>query len=118
MSMAKELELEAVRCAESGNLQRALELLTEAQKVSSEYASVYNNRAQVSCIRGKHVRFDTKHCYFANSQPAKSIVLRNCFYNVCVQVGYDLSVYILKRNGTKIFLYEQNRKMLHFSDTY
>lgn len=64
MSKAKELELEAVKCAESGNLQRALELLTEAQKVSSEYASVYNNRAQVSCIRGKHVRFDllNKHC--------------------------------------------------------
>ena len=48
LSMAKELELEAVKCAEGGNLQRALELLTEAQKVSSEYASAYNNRAQVS----------------------------------------------------------------------
>ena len=80
MSMAKELELEAVKCAESGNLQRALELLTEAQKVSSEYASVYNNRAQVSCIRGKHVRFDLlKHCYFASSWPDKSIVLHNFF---------------------------------------
>lgn len=46
--MAKELELEGVKCAENGNLPQALELLTEAQKVSSDYASTYNNRAQVS----------------------------------------------------------------------
>ena len=49
--MAKDLELEGVKCAENGDLPRALELLTEAQKMSSDYASAYNNRAQVSSAR-------------------------------------------------------------------
>lgn len=44
---AKELELEAVKEAEGGRLQTALDLLTEAASVAPQYPSPYNNRAQV-----------------------------------------------------------------------
>ena len=44
---AKELEVEAVKAAESGRLADALELLNRAVEVAPRYASPYNNRAQV-----------------------------------------------------------------------
>ena len=47
VSRAKELELEAVKAAESGRLPDALELLNRAVEVAPGYASPYNNRAQV-----------------------------------------------------------------------
>lgn len=47
VSRAKELELEAVKAAESGRLTEALELLNRAIELAPKYASAYNNRAQV-----------------------------------------------------------------------
>lgn len=47
VSRAKELELEAVKAAESGRLDEALQLLNRAVEVAPGYASPYNNRAQV-----------------------------------------------------------------------
>ena len=44
---AKLLEVEAVRAAEGGSLGNALELLNQAVIVAPNYASPYNNRAQV-----------------------------------------------------------------------
>ena len=44
---AKDLEVQAVRAAEEGNLEDALELLTRAVNEAPNYASPYNNRAQV-----------------------------------------------------------------------
>jgi hypothetical protein len=44
---AKLLEVEAVRAAEGGSLGDALELLNQAIAVAPNYASPYNNRAQV-----------------------------------------------------------------------
>ena len=44
---AKLLEVEAVRVAEGGSLGDALELLNQAVDVAPNYASPYNNRAQV-----------------------------------------------------------------------
>ena len=44
---AKGLEVQAVRAAEEGNLEDALELLTRAVNEAPNYASPYNNRAQV-----------------------------------------------------------------------
>ena len=45
---AKDLEVQAVRAAEEGNLKDSLELLTRAVNEAPNYASPYNNRAQVS----------------------------------------------------------------------
>ena len=45
---AKDLEVQAVRAAEEGNLEDALELLTRAVNEAPNYSSPYNNRAQVS----------------------------------------------------------------------
>lgn len=47
VARAKELELEAVKAAESGRHSDALELLNRAVEVAPRYASPYNNRAQV-----------------------------------------------------------------------
>ena len=48
---AKEIELEAVQTAENGDLDRSLELLKEAMEIAPNYASLYNNRAQVrACL--------------------------------------------------------------------
>ena len=44
---AKELEIQAVRAAEGGSLGDALELLNRAITETPDYASPYNNRAQV-----------------------------------------------------------------------
>ncbi len=44
---ARELELEAIRAAEGGSLGNALESLSRAIAQAPEYASPYNNRAQV-----------------------------------------------------------------------
>ena len=44
---AKLLEVEAVKAAEGGSLGDALELLNQAITVAPNYASPYNNRAQV-----------------------------------------------------------------------
>ena len=45
---AKDLEVQAVRVAEEGNLEDALEVLTRAVNEAPNYASPYNNRTQVS----------------------------------------------------------------------
>ena len=45
---AKDLEVQAVRAAEEGSLGDALELLHRAVTEAPNYASPYNNRAQVS----------------------------------------------------------------------
>ena len=44
---AKQLEVQAVKVAEGGNLTDALELLTKTISEVPNYASCYNNRAQV-----------------------------------------------------------------------
>ena len=45
----REMEVKAVRAAEEGRLDEALQLLSEAVTMVPDYASVYNNRAQVMC---------------------------------------------------------------------
>ena len=52
---AKLLEVEAVKAAEGGSLGDALELLNQAITVAPNYASPYNNRAQVRGGRGMGV---------------------------------------------------------------
>ena len=44
---AKSLEVEAVKMAEEGDLEKAASLLTEAITIAPSYPSPYNNRAQV-----------------------------------------------------------------------
>ena len=41
------MEVQAVRAAEEGRLDEALQLLNDAVAKAPDYASVYNNRAQV-----------------------------------------------------------------------
>ena len=41
------MELEAVRAAEEGRLEEAMQLLNEAVTKAPDHASTYNNRAQV-----------------------------------------------------------------------
>ena len=53
---AKLLEVEAVKAAEGGSLGDALELLNQAITVAPNYASPYNNRAQVRGGRRMGVR--------------------------------------------------------------
>lgn len=48
----KRLELEGVKAAESGDIDRALELLNQAITLAPEHASSYNNRAQVLRLHG------------------------------------------------------------------
>lgn len=52
VSGAKEMEVEAVRAAEGGRLEEALQLLTTAITMAPAYPSPYNNRAQVHRLRG------------------------------------------------------------------
>ena len=47
---AKNLEVQAVQAAEEGSLGDALELLNRAVAEAPNYASPYNNRAQVSTL--------------------------------------------------------------------
>ncbi|XP_071109345.1 tetratricopeptide repeat protein 36-like [Haliotis cracherodii] len=52
VKQAKALELEAVKAAESGDLETALDLLNEAVTRVPDWASSYNNRAQVLRLQG------------------------------------------------------------------
>ena len=58
---AKVLEVEAVRAAEGGSLGDALELLNQAVSVAPNYASPYNNRAQVQ-REGEREREREREC--------------------------------------------------------
>ncbi|XP_045161222.1 tetratricopeptide repeat protein 36 homolog [Mercenaria mercenaria] len=49
---AKRLEVEGVKAAESGNVDKALELLNQAVSTAPEHASCYNNRAQALRLHG------------------------------------------------------------------
>lgn len=60
---AKELEVAAVRAAEGGDLGNALELLNQAAEEAPDFASVYNNRAQASCV-ALWGRVGVVHCNF------------------------------------------------------
>ena len=44
----REMEVKAVKAAEEGRLDEALQLLTEAVAMAPNSASIYNNRAQVT----------------------------------------------------------------------
>lgn len=48
---AKDLEVAAVKAAESGNLDEAIRLFTEAISVCPDRPSCYNNRAQALRLR-------------------------------------------------------------------
>lgn len=50
LEQVKQLEKQAVRVAESGNLMDALHLLNKAVSQMPSYASAHNNRAQVSFL--------------------------------------------------------------------
>ncbi|KAJ8342739.1 hypothetical protein SKAU_G00326670 [Synaphobranchus kaupii] len=52
LKQVKDLELEGVAAAESGNLPSALERFSEAIKVLPQRASAYNNRAQTRRLQG------------------------------------------------------------------
>ena len=49
---AKAIELHAVKAAESGDMQAALDLFSEAISVAPDWASAYNNRAQALRLKG------------------------------------------------------------------
>jgi Flp pilus assembly protein TadD len=49
---AKRLEIEGVKAAESGNIDKALELLNQAVTIAPDHASSYNNRAQALRLHG------------------------------------------------------------------
>lgn len=51
---AIELELEAVKLAEGGHLDKSLDVLSEAIALSPSLASLYNDRAQVYRLLGKN----------------------------------------------------------------
>ena len=53
---AKELEISAVKSAEEGQVDIALNYLNEAISCSPNSASVYNNRAQVLLLKGAYFR--------------------------------------------------------------
>ena len=53
---ARELEMSAVKNAEEGNIDIALNCLNEALTWSPNSASVYNNRAQVLLLKGMYNR--------------------------------------------------------------
>ncbi|XP_046579968.1 tetratricopeptide repeat protein 36 homolog [Haliotis rubra] len=52
VKQVKVLELQAVKAAEAGDLPTALDLLNEAVTRAPDWASTYNNRAQVLRLRG------------------------------------------------------------------
>ncbi len=47
VTQAKQLEVDAVRAAENGKLDDALDILNRAIAIAPDYPSPYNNRAQV-----------------------------------------------------------------------
>ncbi|XP_052212049.1 tetratricopeptide repeat protein 36-like [Dreissena polymorpha] len=49
---AKRLELEGVKAAEAGQVDKALELFSQAITVAPEHPSSYNNRAQALRLKG------------------------------------------------------------------
>ncbi|RKP25255.1 hypothetical protein SYNPS1DRAFT_4566, partial [Syncephalis pseudoplumigaleata] len=56
LAQLKALELEAVKAAEANDHPRAIERLSEAIALCPEYASAYNNRAQVYRLMGESDR--------------------------------------------------------------
>lgn len=49
---AKRLELEGVKEAEAGNVQKAMELFSKAIAIAPDHSSSYNNRAQALRLQG------------------------------------------------------------------
>jgi tetratricopeptide (TPR) repeat protein len=49
---AKSLELEGVKAAESGDLDKAIGIFTSALNIAPNWASGYNNRAQAYRLKG------------------------------------------------------------------
>lgn len=49
---AKSLELEGVKAAESGDLDKAIGIFTSAISIAPKWASGYNNRAQAYRLKG------------------------------------------------------------------
>ena len=73
---ARELEVQAVRAAEDGNLSHALELLNRAVVEAPTYASPYNNRAWVnSCLPSMRPQLS-----FYRSLPWK--LLQECHFSL------------------------------------
>ena len=52
LNQVKEMEIEGVKAAESGNLDRSLQVFNNAINLAPSYAASYNNRAQLHRIRG------------------------------------------------------------------
>lgn len=52
VAAAKNLEVEGVKAAESGDLDKAIGLFTRAINIAPEWASGYNNRAQAYRLKG------------------------------------------------------------------
>ncbi|KAF4519064.1 hypothetical protein B566_EDAN001654 [Ephemera danica] len=51
---SRKIELEGVKAAESGEIEKALQYFTEAIKTAPSRASCYNNRAQALRLKGKN----------------------------------------------------------------
>ena len=81
---AKSLEVEAVNAAESGDLTRALSLLTEAITTAPHYPSSYNNRAQVWVLKQLRIRMESlPDCLSVNcTPPVKGIFLVDLLQSV------------------------------------
>jgi Flp pilus assembly protein TadD len=52
VDVAKSMELEGVKAAESGDLDKATEMFTRAINIAPKWASGYNNRAQAYRLKG------------------------------------------------------------------
>jgi hypothetical protein len=62
VAAAKSFEVEGVKAAESGDLDKAIGLFTRAINIAPEWASGYNNRAQAYRLKGDTAGMRTVHC--------------------------------------------------------
>ena len=61
VKQAKELEIQGVRAAESGNVEAALGFFQRAVDTAPEWPSAYNNRAQALRLKGD-IAGGSEHC--------------------------------------------------------
>ena len=59
----KKLEINAVNFAQKGDFERSLDQFNKVIKLAPNYASGYNNRAQLFRLKGKNL-INFKTCYF------------------------------------------------------
>ncbi|XP_052287005.1 tetratricopeptide repeat protein 36-like isoform X2 [Dreissena polymorpha] len=94
---AKRLELEGVKAAEAGQVDKALELFSQAITVAPEHPSSYNNRAQALRLKGdipekdNEAKCDLTHAAHLGGQFAKQLLVSmNPYAALCNQMLADV----------------------------